>query len=47
MEGREWLFAHEGAHVDASHLAAAVRWARVLEEPDQLRRARDLAAYGA
>ncbi len=46
MEGREWLFAQEGAHVDASHLAAAVRWARVLQEPDQLRRARDLAAYG-
>ncbi|MEX2172420.1 MAG: hypothetical protein WD851_24075 [Pirellulales bacterium] len=44
--GREWLFEHEAAHVDASHLSAAVRFARVLEERQVVRLAWELAEYG-
>jgi hypothetical protein len=44
--GREWLFQHEAAHVDASHLSAAVRFARVLEDPQVVRLAWELAEYG-
>lgn len=44
--GRDWLFEHEAAHVDASHLSAAVRFARVLEENTVVRLAWELAEYG-
>jgi len=43
---RDWLFAHEAAHVDASHLATAVRMARVIEAPAAVRVALALADYG-
>jgi hypothetical protein len=44
--GREWLFQHEAAHVDASHLSAGVRFARVLEDRQVVRLALELAEYG-
>lgn len=44
--GREWLFEHEAAHVDASHLSAGVRFARVIEDPPVVRLAWELAEYG-
>lgn len=46
LAGRDWLFANEASHVDASHLSAGVRMARVLEEPTNVRAALDLAEYG-
>lgn len=47
LSNRPWLFEHEAAHVDASHLSAAVRMARVLEKPGDLLVAWRLADYGA
>lgn len=46
VDARDWLFAVEAAHVDASHLSATVRIARVLDQPDQVRTAWELADYG-
>ena len=46
FSGREWLFEHEAAHVDASHLSAAVRFARVLDDQQVVRLAWELAEYG-
>ncbi|EAQ82094.1 hypothetical protein DSM3645_00230 [Blastopirellula marina DSM 3645] len=43
---RDWLFSTGGYHIDASHLAATVRFARVLDDPELLRLALDLTAYG-
>jgi hypothetical protein len=43
---RDWLFADGAYHIDTTHLASVVRMARVLEEPDQLRRVLDLTRYG-
>ncbi len=43
---RDWLF-HDGAyHIDTTHLASVVRMARVLENPEELRKALDLTRYG-
>ncbi len=47
MEGRDWLFAAQASHVDASHLAATVRFARVLEHPQLVEMALTLTDYGA
>jgi hypothetical protein len=44
--GRDWL-GGGGSHVDASHLAAAVRFGRVLTDADDVDRALQLAEYGA
>lgn len=41
-----WLFEGEASHVDSSHLAAAVRMARVVVDPALLDLAEQLAAYG-
>lgn len=47
IESRPWLFEFEAAHVDASHLSAAVRMARVLTKDDPaLGHALELADYG-
>lgn len=46
IEPRDWLFSTGGYHIDASHLAATVRFARVLDDPELLRLALDLTAYG-
>lgn len=43
---REWLFQDGAYHTDTTHLAAVVRFARVLEQPEQLRKALDLTHYG-
>lgn len=43
---RGWLFEHEAAHVDASHLSSTVRFARVLEDKQVVRLAWELAEYG-
>jgi hypothetical protein len=44
---REWLFADNAYHLDTTHLAATVRIARVLSEPDDLKLALDLTEYGS
>jgi hypothetical protein len=46
LVGRDWLTGG-GSHVDASHLAAAVRFGRVLNDPEDIDRALQLAEYGA
>lgn len=47
MDKRPWLFEFEAAHVDASHLSAAVRMARVLTNEDPaLQHALELSDYG-
>lgn len=43
---RGWLFSDNGYHIDTTHLASTVRFARVLVEPDQIRRAWELTQYG-
>lgn len=43
---RPWLFQELTYHVDTTHLAAVVRFSRLLESPDQLRLALDLTEYG-
>lgn len=43
---RDWLFAENEYHIDTSHLAAVVRFALVLDDPDVLRLAVDLTEYG-
>jgi hypothetical protein len=43
---RDWLFAENSYHIDTTHLAAVVRFARLLEDPKQLRLALDLTEYG-
>lgn len=43
---RDWLFGEHSYHIDTSHLAATVRFARLLEDPQHLRLAEDLTQYG-
>jgi hypothetical protein len=43
---RDWLFLDNAYHIDTTHLAAAVRAARLLENPEELRLALDLTHYG-
>jgi hypothetical protein len=43
---REWLFADNAYHIDTTHLAATVRFSRILSDPAQLRLAVDLTEYG-
>lgn len=43
---RPWLFENDNYHVDTSHLAAVVRFARLLEEPSAVRLALELTEYG-
>lgn len=43
---RNELFAEQNYHLDASHLAAVVRFARLFEQPRDLRLAFDLTEYG-
>ncbi len=43
---RDWLFADNNYHVDTTHLAATIRFARLLEEPELLELAYDLTEYG-
>jgi hypothetical protein len=46
VEDRDWLFQEHSYHLDTTHLAATVRIARVLSDPEDLRLALDLTEYG-
>lgn len=46
VHDRDWLFGEHSYHVDTTHLASTVRFARVLEDETQLRMALDLTEYG-
>lgn len=43
---RPWLFSDFSYHIDTTHLAATVRFARLLENPEHLRLALDMTEYG-
>ncbi len=43
---REWLFSENNYHIDTTHLASTVRFARVIEDPRLLALAEDLTEYG-
>ena len=43
---RDWLFANSAYHIDTSHLAATVRFSRVLSDPAHLHKALELVEYG-
>lgn len=43
---RDWLFGEHSYHIDTTHLASTVRYARILEDPQLIRLALDLTAYG-
>ena len=43
---RDWLFEDNEYHIDTSHLAAVVRFALVVDDPEVLRLAIDLTEYG-
>ena len=43
---RDWLFGEYSYHLDTSHLASTIRLARRVDDPDILRLALDLTAYG-
>lgn len=47
MAGREWLFQDEAYHIDVSHLSSTVRIAPMLDDPESMRLALELAEYGA
>lgn len=46
LHGRDWLFGESSYHIDASHLASAVRIARIVEDEAALRYAWELTQYG-
>jgi hypothetical protein len=46
VENRDWLFADHNYHIDTTHLAATIRFARLLEDKQMLALAYDLTAYG-
>ncbi len=43
---RDWLFSENNYHIDTTHLASTIRFARVLEDSRQLALAQDLTEYG-
>ncbi|MFV0442520.1 MAG: hypothetical protein ACK5Q5_03010 [Planctomycetaceae bacterium] len=46
IAGRDWLFEGGNYHIDVSHLNSVVRFARSVENPDDLKLALELAEYG-
>lgn len=46
VNDRDWLFENNSYHLDTTHLASAVRIARALSDPEDLRLALDLTEYG-
>ncbi len=46
LEDREWLFLNNNYHIDTTHLAAVVRFARAIDDPATLRLAVELTEYG-
>ena len=43
---RDWLFTEGGYHIDTTHLASTIRFARCLDDEQTLRKAIDLTEYG-
>lgn len=46
IEGRDEIFEEHAYHIDTTHLASVVRFAKLLNEPEALAKARELAEYG-
>jgi hypothetical protein len=46
VANRDWLFADNNYHTDTTHLAAVVRFARLIEDPALVELAYDLTEYG-
>jgi hypothetical protein len=46
LEGRDWLFEDEFAHIDVSHLSSVVQMSTSLDRCEELNLARELCAYG-
>jgi tetratricopeptide (TPR) repeat protein len=46
MDDREWLILDNNYHIDTTHLAATVRFARALDDAEPLRLALELTEYG-
>lgn len=46
VDGREWLFGEHSYHIDTTHLASTVRFARCLADAESLHMALDLTHYG-
>ena len=46
VSDRDWLFTEGGYHIDTTHLASTIRFARSLEDEPTLRKAIDLTEYG-
>lgn len=46
VEGRDWLFGQGSYHIDTTHLASTIRFARSLDDEESLRLAIDLTEYG-
>lgn len=46
VESRRWLLEGGSYHLDTTHLASTVRFARVLDQPEQLQKAWELTQYG-
>lgn len=46
IQDRDHLFEGGAYHLDTSHLASTVRFARVLDQPEQLQKAWELTQYG-
>jgi hypothetical protein len=46
VQDRDWLFQDNSYHLDTTHLAATVRIARALTDPEDFRLALDLTEYG-
>jgi hypothetical protein len=43
---RDWLFDNDNYHIDTTHLSSVVRFALLVDDPDVLRLALELTAYG-
>ncbi|MFL5244012.1 MAG: hypothetical protein ACJ8FY_18065 [Gemmataceae bacterium] len=46
LEGRDWLFEDEFAHIDVSHLSSVVQMSTSLDRCEELNLARELCTYG-
>jgi hypothetical protein len=46
IDGRDWLFADDGYHIDISHLSSVVQMSIESTEASDLQMARELCAYG-
>ncbi|MFL5341463.1 MAG: hypothetical protein ACJ8F7_15060 [Gemmataceae bacterium] len=46
IAGRDWLFGEDSYHTDTSHLSSVVQMSIEMDDPEGLKVARDLCAYG-